>query len=392
MANFKYMGSPGDFNKIGSLQQLQEMPNFLKTRAFFYDVQQFQFPLTPAEFDGSFGGTIKLFSTIPNQPCPGRQTNMLAGTTVPEPFLLTSIQIVAYGETKKFSMPGQFVDRAAVAGTCPAVGPCAEPEPGIDCGVGCAPTASDVSQDATLYWGGAIDQFIVNFMQAYRLELALGRYLLLDEANFDIGMKPPPCFEGASDSLVPAQGYIREVNDILAGKGCSRMFLPQNVAAGSLCVGAPTAGATYGCVTVGGTRPFCLNYPLLLLPQLPLNIQWTRVENDCCFFPAMRRNSVVDCGAGPTTADGSLPAGCNASWTIPGGCLSLGLNLGGFILTPQCCLSYINQFAVAGSLFENLYVGNPYLGGIINNPAIRSNLAGVPDQSALNRFLGAPKI
>lgn len=373
--NKTYLAAPQDVRVVRSLGQLDAMSQFEKTRATFYDVQQYQFPLMPSEFDANFGRSIRLMSSIPNTPCPGRQTNLIGGLSVDVPFLVTRVSMIAFGETKKFTIPGQLVDRASVTGTCPDVGPCS------------------AGQDAALYWGGAIDQFIINFFQAYRLQFAVGRYLLLDEALFDVGHLPPPCFDGASDSLVPAASYIREVNDVLAGKGCGKSFLPQTVA-GSACIGAPTAGATYGCVTIGSKKPFCLNTPLLLLPGWPIDLELIPVEADCCFLPAMRRNAVLDCESAAPSFDAALAAGCGA-YTVPGGCLSLGIELGGVILTPECCL----QFAAAygyGAMGQ-MFIGNPTMSGWINNQEVRQRaLAGLPEKQAidpnLNRFLGSPAV
>lgn len=387
-----YLGTPQDFGKVGQFQALREIP-WAKITTYYYQVQQFQFPLTPAEFDGNFGGTIRLFSLVDNQPCPGMQTNAAVGSSVNEPFVALGTCIIATGESKSFTLTGQFIDRNAIncppcppaAGTtgavCPPVGPCAD---------GTFPSA----ENAAVFWGGSTWQFIANFFQAYRLQIAINRrFLVVDEALMDVGMcGTPACFEGFGDSLVPAMPYVREVNDILAAKGCGKVFLPQNVAAGSLCVGAPTAAAAYGCVKVMGlaNRMYCFNYPLVFLPGMSFDISLVRVENDCCFLPAMRRNSVVDCGGPCPTADAILPPGCGCAWTIPGGCLSIGLALKGYALQPAACLQFLADYCLPGSPLEALYVGNSYVGGLVANPAIRANLAGTPDQN-LNRFLGQPK-
>jgi hypothetical protein len=374
-----YLAAPQDMRKVGSLEQLQNMPNVLKIHGEFYDVFQSQFPLMPTEFDSQWGGNIRLMSSIQNTTtCPGRQTNLIGGLSVDVPFLVTRISMIAFGETKKFTLPGQLVPRASVAGTCPAVGPCAD---GSIAG----------AEDAALYWGGAIDQFIVNVFQRFRLQFAIGRFLLVDDSLFDIGHLPPPCFDGASDSLAPAASYVKEVNDVLAGKGCSKMFLPQNSTAGSLCVGAPTAAVTYGCVTIGSKRPYCLNPGILLLPGWPINVELVAVENDCCFLPAMRRNSVLDCAATPQYDD-SLAAGCGSA-TVPGGCLSFGIELGGVYFTPECCLQFAQTYGYG--VMGQMLSGNPYLGGIINDPNIRARalqgLSGVQADD-FKRFLGSPAI
>lgn len=400
MAQQSYRATPEDFNKIGSLQQVRDN-GWAKIPTALYQVQQYQFPLTPSEFDSGFGGSIPFFTTQQNQGCPGMQTNAGLGASTFEPFLAMGVGIVAIGESKSFTMPGQLCDRGIIGsgaggactpgglgagGTpaaCPEIGPCAADDPCCD--------------NAALYWGGSTWQFIANFFQAYRLNVILnGRFLIVNESLFDVGMAPvPACFDGFGDSLVPAMPYIREVNDVLSGKGCSKVFLPQNVVGGSLCIGAPTANAAYGCVKILGlsNKVWCFNYPILFLPGWPINTTLVSVENDCCFKPAMRRNSVLDCGGSAPTPDASIPSGNCAAWTVPGGCLSLGLILKGYGLQPAACVDYLTNMVPPGSALESLYIGNPYISSLMSNPALRANLAGVPDaENKLGRFLGQPKM
>lgn len=374
-----YLGTPHDFNKLGSCQALKDM-SWAKIATYYYDAQQFQFPLTPAEFESNFAATIKLFSLEQNQQCPGRQTNAAIGSSVNEPFVALGAGVIAIGESKSFTAPGETIPRTSGTQPCPPIDGC---------------SLSGGTQ-AALYWGGSTWQFIANFFQAYRLQIAINRrFLVVDESLFDVGMVPAPAeFVGFGDSVVPTTRYAREVNDVMAGKGLPCIFMPNNITSGSLCVGAPTALAAYGHPRIIGlsNRIFCFNYPLLFLPGMSFDAVFTRVENDCCFLPAMRRNSVFDCSC--DTPDASIaPGTVCCTMTIPGGCLSIGLVFKGFALQPAACLSFLNEYCLPGTAYESLYVGNPFIGNMIANPALRANLAGVPGgEQSMQRFLGQPKV
>lgn len=371
MAKHALAVTPHDFNKIGSLQAFKETP-WAKIPTYYYDVTQHQFPLTPAEFDANFNGEIRLFSL--EDSVPGHQTNAAVGSSVNEPFIATGVGVVAIGENKSFTLPGQLVDSPVT--DCPPIGPCAD------------------GQNAALYWGGSTWQFIANFFQAYRLNVLINRrFLVVDESLFDVGMVPvPPEFVGASSSLVPGMPYVREVNDVMSAKGILKTFLPQNVAGGSLCVGAPTAGVTYGHPRIIGlsNRIFNFSYPLLFLPGMSWDAKFTPVENDVAFLPAMRRNSVLDASAGIPVPASGMSAPCGA-WTVDGGTVSIGLVFKGCALQPAACVQFLTDFVPAGSGYESMFIGNPYISSLMSNPILRANLAGVPEDANLRRYLGNPK-
>lgn len=369
-------GVPHEFQRANTLGDALS-GGWAKIPAYYYDVTQFQYPLTTAEFNDNFGdGTIKVFDLTGGAGA-GRQTNAATGAGVNEPFIALGAGIVAIGQGESFTIPGAAITRPA-AGTSTAT----------PCFAGCVPLTGDAAaRNATLWWGGATWEFIENFFQAYRLNIAINkRFLLVDEALFDVGMVPtPPEFVGASDSLIPAMPFIRATNDILAAKGVGKIFLPQNVA-GSACIGSPTAGVTYGHPRIIGlsNRIYCFNQPIPFFPGMTFDTSFVPVENDVAFVPGMQRASTLSAELGATVPDAqlteTLAAGCSgfsSSFTIPGGTVSLGLVLKGYALQPSACVDYLANYLVPGSMMSNVLQGNQYLGTLLSGGVKGMNLAGL---------------
>ena len=380
-------GNPLEFNRFyGTVGQAATTP-MAKLRAYYYFVEQLQFPLTPDEFSNKFAASIPLFVENVN-PCPGRQTNASFAAGTNEPFVVLGVGVVAIGKGFAFSLPGRMVAAPTEAGTCvPVVEGC----PGAG------------QRDAVLDYGGAHWRFIEAWFNAYRLQMAVWRrYLVLDESLFDVGMVgDAPEFVGAGHTLINAAPYIRETNDVLAGKGCDLRFLPENHA-GTECLGAPTAEAMYGhnAIRGVGNRIFCLNQPVVYLPGMRFDLQFTRVDNDCCFLPDMERASVLTCGEPILPDVNYADEFCNASgfpgvYNVPGGCISLGVVLTGYALTPSACLDYMLS-TQPGSVQGQMLSGNSYGSELMrkahSDPALRQVLAGhqVENVNHFQQMLAGP--
>lgn len=348
-------GNPLEYNRWhGSVGQAGQTA-MAKLRAYYYFVEQIKFPLTPEEFDDKFAASIPLFVDNP-APCPGRQTNASFAASVNEPFVVLGVSVVMSGKGFGFSQAGRMVTAPAEAGTCvPVVEGC--------------PAAGE--RDAVLDYGAAHWRFIESFSSAYRLQMAvMRRFLVVDEAISDVGIVPAAEHQGTGHALINTAPFVREVNDVLAEKDCAQRFLPYSHS-GTECIGAPTAEVIYGhnAIRGVGNRIFCLNQPIVYTPNTRFDVQFTRVENDCCFLDDMRRASVLDCGS-PTLPDANYADEyCNASgfpgiYNVPGGCLSFGIVLTGYALTAEACLGYALSLT-PGSVASNLLAGNAYVGDLM---------------------------
>lgn len=379
---------PREFSKIHSLGQLSGMSQFKLLKANLYDVEQIQLPMTQSEFSTRFPGTKKMFDLLSDTPCPGRQTNAGTGMTVEAPFLLTGVGLLAIGEGYGFTLPGIVTDKPATP----------EPLPGNS---GCVADCASGDRNAALSYGYPTWSILQKFFQAYRAQMYIGRHFqLFDEAAFDIGVAATtPEFVGASDSLISAMPFVREVNDQMDAKGMDKVFVPPNIAIGANgteCIGAPTAGVTWGATHTPGVanRLYQLNMPVLWLPGMTLDLRLTEVENDCCFRSAMLRDAVVD-PSNPTKPSAAFTeeieggVGCGSVFTIPGGCFSLGMILTGYDITLGACVEYLTTVPDGGAMEEmyaNLGVGA--VAALINNPALKNQLGSLPieEQEKLNRF------
>lgn len=357
-----------DFGKIGNIGAIDKM-GWAKIPTYYYDVSQIQMPMTTADFQTKYSGTVPLFNEISAQS--GRQTNAETGSGVNEPFLAFGVGVVAIAEGFSFTVPGALVDIDRANGEA-----CI---PQVD---GCEGDEGGTARNATLYWGGPGWNFINNFFQRYRLQMLVNRrFQLVDESLFDVGMVPvPPEFVGASDSLIPAMPYIRATNDVLKSKSISKAFLAQNIA-GTVCTGAPTAGVTYGHTRIHGlaNRLYCFNQPIPILPGMRFDVNFTPIENDISFLAAMQREAVLDPST-PTSpdADYSTDTICNtgitgSAFNVPGGTLSLGLVFKGTALQPRACVEYVTDYMVAGSAMASMVYGlsGGYLGSLLNIPGMR---------------------
>jgi hypothetical protein len=377
-----FRSTPQEMNAVANLGEVlgqggSPAIGWAKIPTYYYDVSQYRFPMTAAEFTSTFGGTIPVFNN--EQPQAGNQSNAATGSGVNAPFLALGVGIVAIGEGEAFSVPGAMISRPAASQATPCFDGCIGAG-----GMGADPAA----RNATLWWGGPTWRFIEKMFQAYRLRVAINRrFLVVDESLFDVGMTPtPPEFVGAGDSLIPAMPSIRQTNDVMSEKSISGVFIPQNQA-GTLCVGSPTANVTYGHPRIIGlaNRIYCFNKALPILPGMRFDTNFVRVENDLAvggFLSSMQRDAVLSTESA-TTPDALLTedlsdgcAGYSSTFTIPGGTVSFGLVFKGFELQPDACVDYVARYMMPDSIEMRMLQGNAYLGSLISN-AIKANLAGV---------------
>lgn len=364
--------SPIEFNKLGSLGLLKDM-GWAKLPTYYYDVTQFRFPLTPAEFDQQFSGIRKVFSLLDPQAGTGRQTNAATGSGVNEVFVALGAGIVAIGEDLNTSIPGVAMDRPAAPACTPLVDGCVTRNRAVagDLGVG--------ARNASLWYGGPTWRFIDKLFNHYRLQIyANRRFQMVDESLFDVGMVPaPPEFIGASDSSVPRRPFIRATNDVMADKGIDKVFLEQltEVGPGSGCVTTQLSPATWGHPRITGlaNRIYCFYQPLVMIPGMQFDVELVPVENDICNLDDMEAVSTLDPDA-PVTQDAILTENfCNATgqndgfaseFMIPGGCVHLGVVLKGIALQPQACIEYLVDYVMGGnrSLLAELYQGGNLAG------------------------------
>ncbi len=381
-----------DFTKLNTIGQLGQMPLTRLLKANLYDVEQVQLPMTQAEFNSKFPGTKKVFDLQGDNSCPGRQTNAGTGMTVEAPFLLTGVALIAIAEAQGFALPGVVVNTPAVPEATPCITGCVSD---------CAGALGE--RNGVLAWGYPGWNIISKFFQAYRAQMYIGRHFqIFDEAAFDIGLAATTSeFVGASDSLISAMPFVREVNDQMAAKAMGKAFIPPNVAVGangSECIGAPTAGVTWGATHTPGVanRIYQICTPLLWLPGMTLDLQLVEVENDCCFRSAIERDGVLDPDnpvrpSAAFTEELACGVGCAGTYTVPGGCISIGMVLTGYDVTAAACVEYLSSIPTASAL-EGLYadVGVGAISALLTNPMLRGQLNGVPEEAiknAMGRFV-----
>lgn len=373
----KFNTEPNDLNKLGNICNAIDA-SWAKIPTYYYDVRQHEFPLTPTQFDAEFGGrAISVFDT--DSPTDGRQTNATTAAGVNEPFFAMGVGVVAIGQGEAFTEPVEVIDRPAAAQCTPGANGCV--------------SGDTTTRQGALWWGSSTWHFIEALFQAYRLQISVNRRILLvDESLFDVGMVPtPPEFVGASSSMLPVMPFLRATNDVLKAKSTGKIMLPQNYA-GTACVGAPTAAATFGHPRIIGlgNRMFCFQNPIPILPGMRFDTKFIGVDGGSAFTDAMRRGSVFDYET-PTTPDADLTETVctttfySSAFTIPGGVVSLGLVFKGFALAPAAVLDYVCNYTLAGSKMTDVLAGNPYLTGLLVN-AKAANLAGL-DDSVLNKLM-----
>lgn len=362
-----------EFSRISNLGQARDV-SVSRHEDVIYELKQYKFPLTDAEFDAEFGETIPVFAQNQDPECPGRQISPLlldGGFEIDDFFWLTGISLAAFGEPKSFAINGGLIN-----GVAPAVIPCFD---------GCPPDEGEPSTMAALYWGGPTWQFLYNFLNAYRFRWLIKRYEFLNVSASTLGITHMgPEFIGAGSSQVPAMPYIQQVNAAMAEKEIALAFIPQNSAGEDLdCVGVPTADVVYGAPRLGGAmnRPFCLTNPMLLAPGMHLKMAFEAADGDCCYRDAMRKNATI--GTDPFPYEAATSATCEAgAFTIPGGCVTLGVILQGYVMNDDACWEALtrNQAFVAGSPMHNILKGNAAITNLIQRRVGRAGaLAGVPE-------------
>jgi len=358
--------------------------------AIISDQTQIKLPMTTVEFQ-KFEGNINFFDVDADaNPCPGRQiTGAFTGARVETPFLALGAFMILIGEGYAKTLPGALITEPASASATP-------------CFDGCIPvgglSGDTAARNAALYWGGPTQLFLESFSQAYRFQVRMGRRIVVvDELADHIGVWPrAKSFCGASDSLAPMMPEIQETNSVMHDKNFDRLFIPQNVVvgdAGTECIGAPTAGVTYGHFTQSGVahKAYMFQRPLLYVPTTTIRIGLTRVEQDCCFLDSMRRQAVLDLAVVPTPAPGILTeklvcaAGYSSAYTIPGGCLTYGVGLFGVELFPSACIDYLN-YILPESLQFQMLLENSFMQGLLQANSLKGNnsLSGLTPQGKQN--------
>lgn len=349
-----------EFSRINSLGQARDV-SVSRHEDVIYELKQYKFPLTDAEFDSEFGETIPVFAQNQEPECPGRQISPLlldGGFEIDDFFWLTGISLAAFGEPKSFTINGGLIN-----GTPPTAVPCFD---------GCPPADGEPTTLGSLYWGGPTWQFLYNFLNAYRFRWLIKRYEFLNVSASTLGITHMgPQFIGAGSSQVPAMPYIQQVNAAMASKSIDLRFIPQNVAGvdpDDVCVGSPTADVVYGAPQLSGSmnRPFCLTNPMLLAPGMHLKMAFEAADGDCCYRDAMRKNATI--GSDPFPYEEAVSSTCTAgSFTIPGGCVTLGVILQGYVMNDDACWEALtrNQAFVAGSPMHTILKGNAHITNLI---------------------------
>lgn len=392
MATTNFLGTPSDFSRLGTVKTAIET-GWARIPTYYYDVTQHTFPLTPAQFAGAFGATIKVFNLDQDSASPGRQTNAATGSGINEPFLALGVGVVAIGNGLGFSTTGALYPNSSIINSGDVKNDDlkkANAAPCFDGSIAYSDTES--GRNAVIWYGSSTWDFIENFFQAYRLQvLAARRWLLVDEALFDVGMTPtPPEFVGASQSNVPTMPFIREVNAVLQATNVDKTFIPQNTA-GEGPVPGETAGVTFGHPRIIGlaNRLYCFNQPILMLPGMTFDTKFVGVENDKVFKPSMYRDSVFDPSAGTPSSlitddlvvCGTVSAAYSTVYTIPGGTVSIGLVFKGYALHPSAVVDYVQNYLSPGSAQLSMMSGNPYLAGLAGQGVRGGNLAGLVTQN-----------
>lgn len=377
----RIMGTPQQLKTIQTLQAAKEMSKQKLLTVNLFDVQNRTMPLTPAEFDADFQPVKKMFS-LDDGSVQGRSTNLSLGATVDAPTLICGIGILAVTEGFGLAVPGVMVDTPEALADTP-------------CNTGCAGTGQE---NAVFEWGQGGWNGIEKFFTGHRVQMYVCRhYQLFDEWARDLGLAAVTNeFIGAGHALKSVMPLIRDTNDVMTAKGITKQFIPQNVvsdgASGSECIGSPTAEVLWGAQRTPGVanRIFPLSFPLLVIPGMPLQINFTQTDGDDCSLEAMRRDMTLDQTAGATKPSAAFNdalacgVGNSSVWTVNGGCYSLGLVLASYDVSPVFCLQYLDQMAQqANATIDGIYRNSnvaSYLGGLMANPTVRAQqLAGVPD-------------
>lgn len=389
----RIMSTPKDLRVFQSLQQVKEANQQKLLRVNLFDIQDREFPLTPAEFTADNQPLQKVFSLDTN--ASGRRTNLSLGATVDTPTLICGIGILAVTEGYGLAVPGIMVDTPSALEDTP-------------CSDGCANAGQE---NAVLEWGQGGWDYVEKFFTLNRVQMYVCRhYQIFDEWARDLGLAAVTNeFIGAGHCLKSIMPLVREVNDVMTAKAIGKQFIPQNVVSngdgGSECIGAPTAEVLWGAQRTPGVanRIFPLPFPLLIVPGMPLQINFLQ-DGDDCSLEAMRRDSVLDEAAGaikPSAAFNDALAcdvGNSSVWTVNGGCMSLGMVLASYDVSPVLAMEYLSKMAELGNpavdgIYRNTNVAS-YLGGLLANPTVRNQqLGGVPDDelakmvSNVSRFL-----
>jgi hypothetical protein len=386
--------TPQDVTRISSIGDALAA-GWAKVPVFYHYAMQVQLPMTDAEFEALFVKNVRLFLADIQQTCPGIQTNVdIGGAGFNEPFLLLGIGVIAMGEGLSFAQDGEVwpiadIETFQTDPVAPRIFACVREESGTE------------RFPSKLWYGGPTWRLIEKFFQMKRFILRVGRCEIVNENLFELGMiHTPPSFQGASSSNIPTMCFVRETNDVMIAKKIAFGFLPVNTSVvesatgpgGSLVYSnascAPNAGVTYGHPVIHNlaNRIFCLPQPLLVTPDTRVDLEFQTIDNDCCLLPAARRAATLCCETPfypwpATTVEETSAASCS----VPGGCLTLGIILKGYICLPKAVADYLINYLTCGSAYEQLYANNSYMAGIVRK-------FGLENQPSLKGLIGSLKL
>lgn len=359
-------------------------------RGTMYATRTLEFPFALApdseRIAVEFGQEINYFAMEINSSRTQEINNLISTATVRTPFLVRAIAFVVYGEFEQGALAGYKHDEAVDA-----------LDDSLDVPVyDGSGVASGNDRPATLRVGWDVQEFIISFMRAYRLQMFLGGDLrYVDELLGHIGtIEKGSYMQGYGQAQRSVADYIRLANDVMETLGSTERFFP--ITAGrddadlatpilppliDMQVGSFQDEGMYGCSFP--VRPF------VALPGVPIDIQLVRENNDQVYYDAMAKalshgGEVRWTRASTNELTGARGYSCDVQFKY--GRLQIGTILLGARITSRCCLDwYFNYGAGLGDIYTGSRANEKTLQtlkgmarelGLSDVPAPRSNVRG----------------
>lgn len=253
----------GQGNEMEAVRKALEV-NFTQVPVIEYVTWTTNVPLTDTEVTATFGNSIDLFGnpkTVPG--IDSVDSSFVQNGNLQVDMLCLGFGPHIFAEPLSFTIPGNSIEPAPVAGTVPRVSPDVFTANDLANGALGEPTTGGIAP-ASLEWGVADWNAAWHMANAYKFQwLYQQRHLLVNELVADVcyfGPYAEALASGTSD--VAVQQYVRQTNNRYRNKGGGGIFAPVNarrtgsvfVAGSNVGLFRPTRDFDQANVTWGGIR------------------------------------------------------------------------------------------------------------------------------------------
>lgn len=361
----------------GSLGDVMGAPLEMLPSAFS-SFQDFQLPMTQAEFDERFPPEFSLINDNATQQSTGLLSKFVGAGSPVAPFIVRAVCLVARCDYEAWALVGAGITPPANPHTPPPRVPRVVPVGGIPDDENAVPAVFEYNRTAI--------RGLLDLLQTQQLQyLVSGRLLLINERAFDVGsIDANACVRGFGTGLGDPRLIIKEANQHFVDMGSDFIFADPTVTStdrDALTIEPNLVDLQYATPYLPGVFGQC--YPVkphILLPGMNYQFLMVRRNTERSYFERLRAEWTTPTGllkiddnyADSRAADADGPAVWGGHFPFYYSRVQFGMLLRGCEMIPQECLRWFLMF------------GQPYWSLMDTTPGMRQSLDALVAQCGLS--------